>query len=328
MKNTKHPVHPTLASNFQLLVNNSPYKTVYALDTAVVEAKRKTDDGRDTLSEEEKLLVALPSGRTLYSLQNGAQTPNKNTLNALVAYYNYLHPHLTTTSEEFLKIDLANYYNRFCTCSKREAFSGLYGCYYLTVYDNHTVGGLLYLDFENIKELRAVLVTEISSDDVLQDPELQTLIQSYDKDGSTALKEAFLAYKGTSFSKERLQLMISSSIEITNKSLSIVFEHVDDPKKQLSIGLNIARFIEHRTIYHGGTAIAFSNNNTIHGLAAFRMVLASLENLYPISLKNKELYNQLRHRDADVLYISDPLDTLGYRFLGEFKRESGLNDVN
>ena len=323
MKKNSLP-NAVLASNFRHLLNSTPYKTVYTLDAAINNAKREAETTNfDTLTTQEKLLVMLPTGRTLYNLQKGSQTPNQNTLDSLVGYYNHFNPTTKITAEEFLTIDLANYYNRFCTNSKRENFSGLYSCYYLTLYDAEPVAALLYLDFQNIKSLRAVLVTEISSDTILQDEALDAIVQMpSDTDTERlAIKQAFTNYKGTAFSKERLQLMLSSNIEITDKSLSITFVHVDDPKKQLSIGLNISRFTEHRTIYHGGSGIAFSNHNTINGLAAFRMILASRENLLPIPLKHKELREHLKRGTGDILHVSDRLDALSFRFLSQFKKE-------
>ena len=313
-----------LAANFRHLLSSTPHKTAYTLDAAVTDAKKANEvTNLDELSTEQQLLVALPTGRTLYNLQKGSQTPNKNTLDGLVDFYNHFNPTTKITAEEFLTIDLANYYNRFCTNGKRETFSGLYSCYYLTLYDSEPVGALLYLDFQNIKSLRAVLVTEISSDTVLHDKELEVIVQmASDTDTERiALKQAFVNYKGTAFSKERLQLMLSSNVEITDKSLSVTFAHVDDPKKQLSIGLNISRFTEHRTIYHGGSGIAFSNHNTINGLAAFRMILASRENLLPISLKHEELREHLKRGNGDILHVSDRLDALSFRFLSQFKKE-------
>lgn len=323
MKKDRLP-NAVLACNFRHLLNSTPYKTVYTLDAAINNAKREAETTIfDTLTVQEKLLVMLPTGRTLYNLQKGSQTPNKSTLDGLVDYYNHYNPTAKITTEEFLTIDLANYYNRFCTNNKRETFSGLYSCYYLTLYDSEPVGALLYLDFQNIKSLRAVLVTEISSDAILQDQDLETIVQmaSETEADRIALKQAFVNYKGTVFSKERLQLMISSNVEITDRSLSVTFSHVDDPKKQFSIGLNISRFTEHRTIYHGGSGIAFSNHNTINGLAAFRMILASRENLLPIPLKHEELREHLKRGNGDILHVSDRLDALSFRFLSQFKKE-------
>ena len=326
MKKNSLP-NAVLASNFRHLLNSTPYKTVYTLDTAINNAKREAETTNfDTLTAQEKLLVILPTGRTLYNLQKGSQMPNKNTLDGLVAYYNHYNPTAKITTEEFLTVDLANYYNRFCTNNKRENFSGLYSCYYLSPYDPETVGALLYLDFQNIKALRAALVTEISSDAVLQDEALEAIVQmDSDTDAARAeLKQAFVDYKGTIFSRERLQLMLSSSIELTDKSMSIVFSHVDDPKKQFTIGLNISRFTEHRQVYHGGSGLAFCNNNTICGLSAFRMLFASRKNLLPIPLKQEGLRNQLKRGTGDILQASDNMDAISFRFLSNFKKEEQL----
>ena len=319
MKKSTSP-NAALAANFRHLLATSPYKTAYALNEAVNKIKDKCNDNL-ALDEAEKILLNFPTGRTLYNLQNGSQIPRKGNLENIVDYYNHLNPSAKATTEEFLTIDLAEYYSHLCTCSKRERFTGLYSCYYLTVYDSHPVGALLYLDFRSIKFLSAVLVTEIGSDIILQDEDLSHLIQmSRDTDANLdLLKRTFSHYKKVSSDRERLQLMISSSVEITDNSLSIIFSHIDDPKKQISLGLNITGYVKHGTVYHGGLGIAFSNHNTVNRLAAFRIILASRDNLPFISLNTRELFEQLKHDAGNVLHVTEEMDAFTFRALFKHK---------
>ena len=70
--------------------------------------------------------------------------------------------------------------------------------------------------------------------------------------------------------------------------------------------------------YLGGWALALSNGNTVNGLSAFPMVIASTEHLSPISMKEKQLMRYLKVNTNTFLKVTPDSDALCYRFLETF----------